>query len=74
MNKVLCADCACKYWNNDKCTAKCVKLGYASVMTVHDGRQEFLRCRTREISEAYKDIMAIFENAEFMTRLIKPDE
>ena len=65
MPRIVCARTDCKY-NNDKnqCTAKDVKLSYHSVMTVWDGRQEFLKCkayemddRSRELSEKLMEYM-----------------
>jgi len=57
--KVRCADVSCKYWvgGKDKCAAKEVFLSWTSVMTTHNGRQEFLICRTREPDEAYLEMM-----------------
>lgn len=57
MAKIICANSMCKY-NNDKnvCTAKTAEMSWHSVMTVHDGRQEFLKCKTYEMDEHYKEI------------------
>lgn len=55
--KVYCAMTECKY-NNDKtlCTADIIGLSYHSVMTYHDGRQEFLKCQQYEMSEDAKKL------------------
>lgn len=57
MTKIICANSLCKY-NNDKnvCTAKTAEMSWHSVMTVHDGRQEFLKCKTYEMDERSKEI------------------
>lgn len=52
MAKVYCADVGCKFLNDDGvCIAKNVALSWNSVYTIHEGRQEFLRCKTRENRE-----------------------
>lgn len=63
MTKIICANSLCKY-NNDKnvCTAKTAEMSWHSVMTVHDGRQEFLKCKTYEMDERFKDIENQFMN------------
>lgn len=52
MTKIICANSLCKY-NNDKnvCTAKTAEMSWHSVMTVHDGRQEFLKCKTYRMDD-----------------------
>ena len=57
MTKIVCANTSCKY-NNDKsvCTAKKVLMSWHSVVTLHEGRQEFLRCKQYEMDEEYKRI------------------
>lgn len=63
MTNIICANSLCKY-NNDKnvCTAKTVEMSWHSVMTVHDGRQEFLKCKTYEMDERSKEIENQFMN------------
>ena len=52
MTKVYCADVSCKFCNdNGVCTQKKIALSFHSVMTVHEGRKEFNRCKTYEESE-----------------------
>lgn len=56
MPKIKCASCECK-WNNDKsmCTYKGVVLmNDCDVMTVHDGRQHFHKCKMFEESDHVK--------------------
>lgn len=62
MSKIYCADASCSF-RNDKgaCTAKNVKLSWHSVMTMWEGRQEYWKCKTREISEDYKKFAEQFE-------------
>lgn len=57
MTKVVCADSSCKYWDGNKCTAKNVVLSWASVMTIHNGRQDFLICKSREPDEMFLEAM-----------------
>lgn len=63
MAKIICANSMCKY-NNDKnvCTAKTAEMSWHSVMTIHDGRQEFLKCKTYEMDERSKEIENQFMN------------
>ena len=62
MTKIYCGDASCKFCNNHGvCTQKTVCLGWSSVMTAHDGRQEYHRCKTYEISERAKEINAFFD-------------
>lgn len=56
MTKIICANSLCKYNNKDVCTAKTAEMSWHSVMTVHDGRQEFLKCKTYEMDERSKEI------------------
>lgn len=51
MTKVYCANIACKYLDEDNmCKRNKIELSYHSVMTVNDGRQEFVRCKQYEMS------------------------
>ena len=64
MPRIKCASCECK-WNNDKsmCTYKGVVLmNDCSVMTVHDGRQHFHKCKMFEESEDYQELRRKFES------------
>lgn len=59
MTKVKCADLSCKYNNGiDTCKAKEISLSWSSVMTVWDGRQEFLRCKVYEKSDEFLAMQA----------------
>lgn len=73
VTKIYCVDSSCAY-NNDKgvCTAKKVTLSWHSVMTVHDGRQEYNRCKTREPGKRYLDIEKVAK--EMMQKLTGKDE
>lgn len=48
MPKVLCADDGCMWNDENRCTAKKINLSWHSILTVHDGRQEYHRCKMRE--------------------------
>lgn len=62
MTKVYCADISCKYVNDEGvCTQKSIGLAWSSVMTVHDGRQEYNKCRMYHESEKSEMIRKIFE-------------
>ena len=62
MTKVYCADVSCKFCNDHGvCTQKKIALGWSSVVTLHDGRQEYHRCKTYEESERSKEIGKFFE-------------
>ena len=64
MPKIKCASCECK-WNNDKsmCTYKGMLLmNDCDVMTVHDGRQHFHKCKMFEESEDYQELRRKFES------------
>ncbi len=56
MPKIKCASLECK-WNNDKCMCTykgVVLMNDCFVMTVHDGRQHFHKCKMFEESEDIK--------------------
>lgn len=59
MVSVKCADISCKYHSehSDTCKAKKISLSWHSVVTTHDGRKKFLRCKQYEESEEYKRIV-----------------
>lgn len=62
MTKIYCADSSCKFLNdNGVCTAKTVALGWSSVVTVNNGRQEYNKCKTHEKSDRAKEIEKSFE-------------
>lgn len=64
MPRIKCATCECK-WNNDKsmCTYKgIILMNDCSVMTVHDGRQHFHKCKMFEESEDYQELRRKFES------------
>ncbi len=63
MTKVYCADVSCKYVNDEGvCTQKSIGLAWSSVMTVHDGRQEYNKCRMYHKSEESEMIKKLFED------------
>ena len=50
--KIWCAAIDCAYHRDDnRCTAKEINLSDHSIMTVHDGRQRFQRCKAFQKSE-----------------------
>lgn len=51
---VYCAAIECVNNHNAKCLAKKINLSSHSVMTVWDGRQDFLKCKSYEKSEEAK--------------------
>lgn len=54
---IYCASIECKHRSNTgRCTAKKVELYWNSVMTAHQGRQEFLRCKQYEKSTEYAEL------------------
>lgn len=62
MPKIKCASCECK-WNADNhmCTFKgTILMNDCSVVTVHDGRQHFHRCKMYEESEEFKELKQKF--------------
>ena len=64
MTKVYCADVSCKF-NDDNgvCTQKKIGLAFSSVVTVHEGRKEFNKCKMYEESEESITIKRMMENA-----------
>ena len=67
MTKIVCACTECKY-NDDRnrCTAKDVELSWHSVVTMHDGRQEFLKCKTYQIDDRSRELAE--KLSEFMRK------
>lgn len=64
MPKIKCDSYECK-WNNDKsmCTYKgIVLMNDCDVMTVHEGRQHFHKCKMFEESEYYQEMKMVFES------------
>ena len=62
---VYCAALECKYHGDtNRCTAKNIILSSHSVMTVWNGRQEFLKCKQYEMSEEYKALLTALRMAE----------
>ena len=62
---VYCAAVECKnHSDTNRCTAKKITLSSHSIMTLWDGRQEFLKCKQYEMSEDYKAIMAVIRMAK----------
>ena len=52
MTKIYCADVSCEYCNDKGvCTQKKVALAWMSIQTVHEGRQEYNRCRMYQKSK-----------------------
>lgn len=66
---VYCAAVECKnHSDTNRCTAKKITLSSHSIMTLWDGRQEFLKCKQYEMSEDYKAVMAVIRMAEGATK------
>ena len=55
--KVFCACTECKY-NDDEhmCTRDAIEMSWHSVMTIWNGRQEFMKCKQYEMSDEAKHI------------------
>ena len=55
---VYCESIDCKYFSiTNRCTAKRIDLSYHSVMTVWNGRQDYLKCKMYEQSEEAKRML-----------------
>ena len=54
--RVYCASQECKYNDRNRCIAETISLSCHSVMTYHDGRQDFWKCKQYEMSEDSKRI------------------
>lgn len=62
---VYCAATDCKHnGNRNRCMANCVTLSWHSVMTLWEGRQEFCRCKSYEMSDESKRICELIKKAE----------
>lgn len=58
MPKIHCAAVDCKYNSkNNTCTAKEIYMSDHSIMTMHDGRQHFWRCKQYEMDEEAKKFL-----------------
>lgn len=62
MSKIYCADSRCKYYKNQQCMAKEVIMNSCSIMTMYEGRRDFLECKTFEKSDDYKKIEDFWDN------------
>ena len=62
--KVYCASQECKYNDRNRCTAVTISLSWHSVLTIFEGRQEFLKCKQFKMSERYKQIEEKFAEME----------
>ena len=57
MPKVHCTDVTCKYLNDrEMCTKPKITLAWHSIITLCDGRKEYLRCNDYEKSERAAEI------------------
>lgn len=55
--KIYCAAMDCKFCNDKgRCTAKEIFLSCHSVSTVWEGRQEYNRCKSYEVSDEAREI------------------
>ena len=63
MTKVKCPSVECKHNHNQKCTLKEITLSWSSVMTMHQGRQEFWKCNEFALSN---ESMRLFKQIEEM--------
>jgi hypothetical protein len=65
---MICSDMSCKYCSDTyKCKypKKDLKMSFHSVMTLYQGRQEFLKCNSYEKSEEYIRIEKALSNIDF---------
>ena len=61
--KIYCAAVDCEFYRDDgRCMAKTVCLSDHSIMTVHDGRQRFQRCKNWQKSAEYATIEERFQS------------
>lgn len=55
--KIYCAAFDCKFCNDKGvCTEKSIALSWHSVMTKYEGRQEFNRCKSYEMSDEAREM------------------
>lgn len=61
MVSVKCHNITCKYLSqhSDTCKAKKIGLNWHSIVTMHEGRKEFLTCNAYEPSEEYIRMKAL---------------
>lgn len=66
MTIIKCPSDECKWNTNNKCTAKKINLSWHSIMTKHDGRQEYWKCAqcemTPEDMEKFEKLKELFQN------------
>ena len=63
MVSLKCADISCKYLSErGTCKAKKIELSWHSVVTMNEGRKEFLRCKQHEKSAYYKRIERLLQD------------
>lgn len=69
MPKVICAAYDC-IWNdvNNQCRAKKINLSDNYIMTVHEGRQHFNKCRNYEMSDEAKRTAKLMKELFFDDR------
>lgn len=61
MTLIYCADSSCAHQGDDGvCNADSIRMSWNSIMTLHDGRQTFLKCKNYEESDEYKVAKRIF--------------
>ena len=70
MSKIYCADSRCKYYKNQQCMAKEVIMNSCSIMTMNEGRRDFLECKTFEKSDDYKRIEEFFNKLPHRKNII----
>ena len=62
---IYCYNMKCKYCNDKyKCTNKKVELNYCGVNTVNQGYQDYLKCKSFEESDLYKNTMELLKKLE----------
>lgn len=61
--KIYCASIECEYNDPEtgRCKAKTVCISSHSIMTVYDGRQDFHRCKTFQLSEQARQMKEAIE-------------
>ena len=63
MVSVKCYNISCKYLSqhSDTCKAKKIGLNWHSIVTMHEGRKEFLTCNVYEPSDEYVRLAGLLE-------------
>lgn len=61
MTKVYCADIDCKFNKDGICKQNKIALAWNSVVTVHDGRQDYNKCKSHEKSQRAIEIEKFYE-------------